>query len=205
MSVDAPEDSDARLWQRARAGDEHAFGDLFARHAQRVYQYCFRRLASWALAEDAVQHVFIELWRKLDVVLVEDSLLPYLLAVANNVVRNASRGARRHASFVARLPVMEAVPDHAESLAERVDDERRMQHVLGALGKLRRHDQDVIAMCDWEGLSYAEAAAALGVPVGTVRSRLSRARQKLRDELTAAGVLPQPAKDELHQQRGELS
>ena len=182
---------DALLWQRARDGDERAFGELFTRHVQRVYNYCFRRLGSHALAEDVTQQTFIEVWRKRDVVFVDESLLPYLLVVANNVARNAIRAARRYANMLATLPPPERVPDHADEAASRIDDERRMQQVLVALRTLRAEEQDVVAMCDWEGLSYADAAAALRVPLGTVRSRLARARQRLRLEL--AELFPVPA------------
>ena len=78
-----------------------------------------------------------------------------------------------------------------------------MQRVLAALGKLKRADQDVLAMCDWEGQSYDEAAAALGVPLGTVRSRLSRARERLKVLLTeevGPHADPRAGSDEL---RGE--
>ncbi len=93
--MDELRESDAALWRRARSGDERAFGDLFVRHVQRVYNYCFRHLGSWSLAEEATQMVFVNTWAKRDAVLVEESMLPFLFAVANNVARNLSRSARR--------------------------------------------------------------------------------------------------------------
>jgi RNA polymerase sigma-70 factor (ECF subfamily) len=72
------------------------------------------------------------------------------------------------------------VPDFAEDLAGRIDDAGRLREVHAALRTLRRGEREVIALCVWSGLDYASAAAALGVPVGTVRSRLARARAKLR-------------------------
>jgi RNA polymerase sigma factor (sigma-70 family) len=69
----------------------------------------------------------------------------------------------------------------ADDADARLDDERRMRGVLKSLGRLPGREQDVLALCAWADLSYEEAAVALGVPVGTVRSRLSRARARLRE------------------------
>lgn len=71
------------------------------------------------------------------------------------------------------------VPDLAEAVAGRIDDERRLSAVEGAFAQLKPDDQDVIALCVWQGLEYAEAAIALEIPIRTVRSRLSRARARL--------------------------
>jgi RNA polymerase sigma factor (sigma-70 family) len=188
------DESDALLWKLVQNGDHEAFGRLFVRHANRVHTYCFRRTGSWPAAEDALSVVFMETWRRRDDVrVVEDTMLPWLFAVANNVTRNLDRSLRRYANLMHAVPSPESVPDHADEVAARVDDERRMRLVLRELAKLGRIDQDVIAMCDWEGVSYEEAAIALGVPVGTVKSRLSRARARLR-ELLAAGLVP-PSKE----------
>lgn len=184
MAVDDGEIPDARLWARACAGDHSAFGDLFVRHANRIHNYCFRRTGSWTLAEDATSQTFMEAWRRRSSIAVSDSLLPWLFVAANNVCRNTERARRRTANLLAKAPLIEDVGDHADEVAARIDSERQMQRVLSALRTLKRADQDVVAMCDWEGLSYDEAATALGVPIGTVRSRLSRARARLKLLLT---------------------
>ena len=180
MAVDNGETPDARLWARACAGDHSAFGDLFVRHANRIHNYCFRRTGSWTLAEDATSQTFMETWRKRSSIAVTDSLLPWLFVAANNVCRNSERASRRAANLLVKAPLTEHVRDHADDVAARIDSERQMQRVLLALRTLKRADQDVVAMCDWEGLSYDEAATVLGVPIGTVRSRLSRARARLK-------------------------
>ena len=178
--------TDAELWRLAVAGEASAFGVLFERHARTVYNYCFRRTADWSLAEDLTSTVFLEAWRRrADVVLNRDSTLPWLLGVATNVLRNRWRSERRHRAALARLPI-ERDNGFEGDVLERLDDEQDMRRVLGALAALSRDDQDVLALCVWEGLSYESAALALGVPVGTVRSRLSRARARLR-ELSASG------------------
>jgi RNA polymerase sigma-70 factor (ECF subfamily) len=183
--------SDGELWSRAaRRRDSEAFGQLFERHANAVYTHCFRRIGSWSVAEDLTSVVFLEAWRKRrEVWLAGESVLPWLLAVANNATRNAERSIRRHQRLLAKLPEPETVPDLAEDAAKRADEEHAMRLILGELRMLTEPEREVLALCDWAGLSYAEAAAALGMPVGTVRSRLSRARQHLRERAAHAGPI----------------
>ena len=75
----AVEFDDSVLWSRARSGDSEAFGMLFERHAQTIYNYCFRRIGSWAVAEDLVSIVFLEAWRRVDKQLPSGKELPWLL------------------------------------------------------------------------------------------------------------------------------
>lgn len=179
--------TDAALWQRAAEGETAAFGLLFERHSATVYNYCFRRTGDWSQADELTAIVFLEAWRRRRQVRLErEEALPWLLGVATNVIRNLRRSKRRYRSALERLP-RERVADFATDVDERLDDEREMRVVLRALRKLPRADQDVLALCAWEGLSYEQAATALDIPVGTVRSRLSRARARLRELLAADG------------------
>ncbi|WP_405600869.1 RNA polymerase sigma factor [Streptomyces sp. NBC_01410] len=169
---------------RIRAGDQEAFGELFDAYARSVYNHAYRLTGDWSVAEDVVSLTFLEAWRlrgKAD----RDggSLRPWLLGIATNVTRNARRAARRHAAAVARLPPGEAVRDFADEVAGRLDDTDRLALVQTALATLRRPEREVLALVVWAGLDYAAAAEALGVPVGTVRSRLFRARTKLAKEV----------------------
>ena len=183
VGIDWGSASDQQLWSQATndlAGE--AFGELFERHADRVYAHCFSRTGSWSMAEDLTSVVFLEAWRRrTEVRFSGDCALPWLLGVANNATRNAQRSLRRYSLLLAKLPPPEAEADFAADAAERVDQERLAQHLLCSMGGLRRSEQEVLALCDWAGLSYAEAAVAMGVPEGTVRSRLFRARQHLRE------------------------
>lgn len=201
---------------RLRAGDQSALAELFDEHAQSVYGYALRTLGDWAAAEDAVSLTFLEAWRLRGKLREEaEDLRPWLLGIATNVLRNSSRAARRHRAAVARLPEKGPVPDFAEELVERLDDDSRLAAVQRALTGLRRGEREVFRLCVWVGLDYASAAEALGVPVGTVRSRLSRARARLRSlteqelmiptEPTAAcGQLPGDRLDAVRSMRGEI-
>jgi RNA polymerase sigma factor (sigma-70 family) len=183
MSADAPErlPADTTLWARARSGDADAFGMLFDRHAQAIYNYCFRRTGNSTIAEDLLSIVFLEAWRRRDKGLEPGKVLPWLYGIATNVIRNERRSQRRYAAALRRLPANPFEPSFTESVDDRLDDQRQMQELLGYVTQLPRGEQDVLALCGWSGLSYAEAALALGIPVGTVRSRLFSARKHLRE------------------------
>jgi RNA polymerase sigma factor (sigma-70 family) len=170
------------LRARVRAGDPDAFGVLFDECARSVYNHAFRLTGNWSAAEEVVSLTFLEAWRLRATVRPDGgSLRPWVLGIAVNVTRNVSRAARRHQAAVGRLPPPPEVPDFADELVGRIDDAARLEAVHLALGRLRRGEREVLALCVWAGLDYGAAAEALSVPVGTVRSRLSRARRKLRD------------------------
>lgn len=181
--------SDARLWARARTGDAEAFGLLFTRHARAIYNFLFRSTADWAAADDLLSVVFLEAWRRREKELAEGNVLPWLYGIAANVVRNRRRSERRFAAALRRLPPLETEPDFSPASEERVDDARRMHDALGLLRQLPEREREVFALCAWMDLSYEDAAAALELPIGTIRSRLSRARARLRELDSAGGHL----------------
>jgi RNA polymerase sigma-70 factor (ECF subfamily) len=167
--------SDIELWD-----DPTSFGVLFERHARSVYNHCFRRTASWADAEELMSAVFVEAWRRRrDVRPINGSALPWLLGVANNLLRNHQRSLRRHRAALSRLPTPGHQPDPADDVAGRLADEQAMRRVLADVERLPPRHQEVLALCAWAELTYQEAAEVLDVPVGTVRSRLARARARL--------------------------
>ena len=94
---------------RVRAGDHDEFGVLFEQHARAVYNHAFRLTGNWSTAEEVVSLTFLEAWRLRGTVRPEgDSLLPWLLGIALNVARNASRAARRQQAAMSRLPAAPA-------------------------------------------------------------------------------------------------
>jgi RNA polymerase sigma factor (sigma-70 family) len=173
--------SDAELWERARAGEAQAFGLLFDRHESLIYNYCFRRVGDGETAQDLLSIVFLEAWRRKDKGLPPDKVLPWLYGIATNVVRHQHRAERRFAAALGRLPKPEPELDFTERADERVDYERQATKTLELLRGLPRREQEVFVLCVGMELSYEDAAVALNVPVGTVRSRLSRARARLRE------------------------
>ena len=178
---------DSTLWVRSQAGDADAFTILFERHAKAIYNYCFRRIGDWAAAEDMLSVVFLEAWRRRDAELPPDKVLPWLYGIATNVLRNRRRSERRFRAALARVPAVPPGEDFSDETDDRLDDERRIKCALDLLSQLPRHEQDVFVLCAWFDLSYEDAALALAIPVGTVRSRLSRARRHLREPDPACG------------------
>lgn len=182
--------TDRDLWASAVSGDSDAFGVLFERHSRAVYNFAFRWTANWAAAEDMTSQVFLTAWRRrASVVFTTESgsVLPWLLGVATNLLRNQRRGKRRADAAIARLDASEAQPDFTDEILGRMVDEVRMAEVQAVIEQLPEHEQDVLALCAWAGLDYEEAALALEVPVGTIRSRLSRARSHLRELVETSG------------------
>ncbi|MFJ8009950.1 RNA polymerase sigma factor [Streptomyces fagopyri] len=179
---------------RVRAGDPSAFAELYDQHARAVYNHAFRLAPDWSAAEDVMAETFMEAWRLRDRVDAEGgSLRPWLLGVATNVARAHYRSNRRYrAAANAAAEAETALPDHADEVTGRLDDRQRIAAALRALAVLRRPEREVLTLCLWEGLEYKAAAEALGIPVGTVRSRLSRARTKL-CKLTEAELAGMPA------------
>ncbi|WP_405390251.1 RNA polymerase sigma factor [Streptomyces sp. NBC_01102] len=166
---------------RIRAGDPEAFRELFRDHAQLVFRHAVRTTGDWAAAEDIVSLTFLEAWRLREKLRDEgDSPRPWLMGITVNVLRNTGRAVRRHERALARLPLRDVLPDFADELVGRITDSEELAAAKTALAQLRKGEREVFALCVWSGLGYAEAAEALGVPVGTVRSRLSRARVRLR-------------------------
>jgi RNA polymerase sigma factor (sigma-70 family) len=177
---------DRELWLRAGEGDTAAFGELFGRHANAVYNHLFRRVADWSEAEDLTSAVFLQAWRTRGRVVIDrESALPWLLGVANHVLRNHRRASRRYRDALRRIvPAEEAAGDHADAVAAAVDSERLMATVRHALLQLPRHEREVVELCMWSGLDQRAAAVALGVSVGTVKSRMHRARRRLAASLS---------------------
>lgn len=196
-----PSASDESLLQASATGDQRAFSELYERHARTIYNYLFRRLADWSEAEDLTAVVFLEAFRRRsEVVVVEGKLLPWLYGIATNVLRNRRRALWRHRHLVARLASQPGT-DGAPDVAARSEAAAQMRSVLERVARLPRRQQDVVALCLWSGLSYEEAAAALGVPVGTVRSRLSRARTSLESPLAELDGVPRHKQVEMEPER----
>lgn len=167
---------DAEEWLGVRAGDPASLAALFDRHEARLFRHARRLLTAREDAKDAVIIAFFELWRKrASVRLVDGSPLPWLLNTVSYAARNLERSSRRYGALIARAPR----PDQRGELSGADES-----GVLAALKRLPAREQSVVVLRVLEGYPELETAQTLGIPVGTVKSRLARARAKLRAEIT---------------------
>jgi RNA polymerase sigma-70 factor (ECF subfamily) len=174
---------DADLVRRAAAGDRQAFGEIYRRYHVVVYRFARMMAGSTTVAEDVTQEAFVALMRDLGRYEPRRAgLATYLYGVARNLTRRRLRRERR---FV-RLSTVDgdeplAQGDPSDALVES-QERTRLRRAIAALPSRYR---EVVVLCALHGLTYAEAAAIVGVPVGTIRSRLSRGRRAIADRLRA--------------------
>lgn len=172
---------DSVLWLEASSGTESSFAVLFDRHRVRVFRKAYADVRNVADAEDIVALVFLEAWRSRDKVrIVDGSLVPWLLTVTNYVLMNQSRTARRYRRLLAALPLADQEPDHAEEVLGQIERSAQVHAVRDAMKKLSAMERSIIDLCIVESLPLAAVASLLNMPEGTVKSKLHRAREKVR-------------------------
>jgi RNA polymerase sigma-70 factor, ECF subfamily len=185
-AVEATEPADAELVRRALAGDRDAFEGIYRRYHAVVYRFARMMSGSPAVADDVTQEVFMALMRDLGRYEPQRAgLATYLYGVARNVTRARLRKEQRFVNLEeAPAGTSDSVgpTDPTEALAHSQDLIRLRQAIVALPSRYR----EVVILCDLHDLSYAEAAAALGSPVGTVRSRLHRGRNLLAERFRAA-------------------
>jgi RNA polymerase sigma factor (sigma-70 family) len=168
----------------ASIADPTGFATLFDRHAAAIRDYLTRRIGPQP-AEDLTGETFlIAFSRRMDYDRRHQNALPWLYGIASNLVRERRRAEVRQLRALARTGVDDVFADHAESVSAKVTAQASARVLAGALARLTAGERDVLLLMAWAGLSYDELAAALDIPLGTVRSRLHRARTKVRAALT---------------------
>ncbi len=179
MSPPAPA-TDAAVIARSR--DRPAeFAAIFDRHGATLHRYLARRLggSDRAAADDLLAETFLAAFGKRATFdTARSSARPWLYGIAANLLADHRRKEARRLQLVA--PAEPDVGCHADLVADRVSAQAHRARLQDALDSLETRDREVVLLIAWEELSYAEVAEALDIPVGTVRSRLNRARTKLR-------------------------
>lgn len=166
-------DTDARLVKAAQAGDSLAFEGLVRAHSDAVYGHALRFFGDHATAEDVVQEVFVKMLRSLGSYNGKAAFSTWLFRVTRNVCLDMLRSGKHRPVPVDPVELVSGfVPDHAQVVVDTVTVERAMQ-------SLPPEDREALGSVTLFGLSYAEASEELGVPVGTVKSRVFRARRTL--------------------------
>jgi RNA polymerase sigma factor (sigma-70 family) len=159
------------------------FAELFDRHAGAIHRYLARRLGREA-AGDLVGETFLAAFgRRASYDPAYADARPWLYGIATNLVGAHRRDEVRRYRLRLALPPESTVDSPADRVAAGVTAQAVRQHLVDALGALSPGDRDVLLLIAWEQLAYTEVAAALAIPVGTVRSRLNRARRQVRAAL----------------------
>jgi RNA polymerase sigma-70 factor, ECF subfamily len=172
----------------ASLGDGARFGEIFDRHFAEIDRYLARRVG-WVLADEIASEVFVIAFRsrgRYDRAVADAR--PWLFGIAANLARRHWRTERRRLRAYARTGI-DPLFDETGDLDRRLDAVAAGPLLAAALADLRADEREVLLLFAWADLGYEEIAAALGIPTGTVRSRLSRARGRARELLAPTGQL----------------
>jgi RNA polymerase sigma factor (sigma-70 family) len=187
VTVEGPplDDTESDLIERARQGDAAAFEEIVCRYQEIAFRVAFVIDGSAEEAEEAALEGFLRAHRSLGRFRAGAPLRPWLLTIVANAARTRRAAAARHPTLPLNI-VADRVADDADDLPEAAVLAAEKRHeLLIAVHALRADDQQVIASRYFLGLSEAETAEVLGCARGTVKSRLSRALQRLRVNLTS--------------------
>lgn len=185
--TDSNRASEGELIERIRAGDEEAFIQLYRRQQGAIYRFALQMSGSPSLAEDVTQEAFLALMREVHTFdAARGSLASYLYGIARNLVADHLRRGQMdsplpqdEAEASAASPMIATAKDPLDEMTRREAVERLRQAVLA----LPEHYREVVVLCELHEMDYERAAKALGCAVGTVRSRLHRARELLAKKL----------------------
>jgi RNA polymerase sigma-70 factor (ECF subfamily) len=180
--------TEKEIIEKCKKGDEAAFDELVERHQSKVINMCYGMLSDREDAYDAAQEVFLRVYRHIGSFKGQSSLSTWIYRIVVNVCSDALR--KRGKTIVTSLseedgdkPVLE-IADDSPSPDEAAQRNETVEMVRAAIAKLKDEYREVVLLCDIEGMSYDEAAEAIGCPMGTVKSRLNRARKSLRKILS---------------------
>ncbi len=160
--------------------DAGRFGEIFDRHAQAIFRFLGRRIGPDD-AGDLLSEVFLAAFEaRIRYDRGRSSALPWLYGIASNLLNKHYRHRASELRVLERMLVQTDPHDHADSVTASVDAQVELRAMGKLLEELPASERDVLLLYAWEDLTYGEIAGALGVPIGTVRSRLNRVRQRLR-------------------------
>jgi RNA polymerase sigma factor (sigma-70 family) len=162
------------------------FGAIFDRHAAEILRYAHARLGP-SLAEEVMAETFLAAFRRRDKYDCRRSdARPWLYGIATRQIGKHRRTEGRHQRALARLQAEAATEDFAGRSDDRVTAQGLRPRIAAVLAGMSQRDRDLLLLIAWAGLTYDETARALGIPIGTVRSRLNHIRTHTREALGGA-------------------
>ncbi|NDU76421.1 sigma-70 family RNA polymerase sigma factor [Actinomadura sp. DSM 109109] len=199
MSTASEEDADDAAVIRRSRQEPEAFAAVFRRYAPDIKRYVIRRLGADA-AEDVVAETFLAAFRQRDRYdLSRPNARPWLYGIATNLMGRHVRAEVRQLRVLERMGTDPVTEPFTERSDERLSAGASGRALASALASLPRGQRDALLLVAWGDLSYAETAQALNVRIGTVRSRVSRARQRLRRHLGAPNPVIYVSEEPVHE------
>jgi RNA polymerase sigma-70 factor, ECF subfamily len=194
VSVSAFASTDSDFVDRLRGGDAEAFDILITRYSGDIFALLYRMTEDAEEARDLTQETFLSALKAIKSFRGESELKTWLFRIALNHSRNRFRWwkrRKRNETVSLEKPIgdgtatiSDTIADQGESPEQAVLREERRQKLLSALGGLPEIFRETVVLCDIEGLGYEETARTLNISIGTVKSRLARAREQLRKRLS---------------------
>jgi RNA polymerase sigma-70 factor, ECF subfamily len=178
-------ESDGRLIARLKDGDGQALQALYARHNVKIYRFVLRLIRDEGAAEDVVSEVFIDLWRNPAAFEGRSEASTWLMAIARNKAWSLLRK-RKEAEIDEGS--LEAIADESDDPEVEMQKKTKAELLRACLAKLSAEHREVIDLVYYHEKSIEDVAAIIGIPEGTVKTRMFHARKKLSDIARAAGV-----------------
>lgn len=170
------------------AREPEYFAEVFDRYYAEIHGYVARRLGQ-SVADDIASETFLVAFaRRSRYDVAYANARPWLYGIASNLIARHHRAERRRYQALARTGIDDLCESHADRAVVRLDAQARRGHLAAALARISDADRDVLLLVAWADLTSEEAGQALGIPAGTARSRLHRARRQLRAALDCTGA-----------------
>lgn len=201
---------DRELIERVKSGESQCFSELVLRYERPVFQSVFAFLGNRQEAEDVTQDVFVTAFRKIASFEYRASFLTWLRRIAYNQCIDARRKTKSRRTIAVDFDLEPQQVSNSPSPESVAQNNELLRNVRSTIDALAEEQRSIIILRDIDGLDYAEIASLLDIPIGTVRSRLHRARCELRDMMEKRGLASHlnesaDTDSQSHQTRGRLS
>lgn len=179
--------TDEQLMLRLKSGDRQAFNALVERYRDRMVSYAYRMVGSSELAQDVAQETFVRVYKSAATFRDDGRFSPWVYKIASNVCLS-ERSRRAKEALNIDFETLQDTHDSGVFVEDQVMAKLTAERLSSGINKLTAQHKTVLVMHVYQGLTYVEIGEALGIPTGTVKSRLFYAIRKLRDVLEQANI-----------------